>query len=337
MKFLFTSDPHGNLRQYASLISLANAMHDVHHVIIGGDLFPKRKAKESQHTKTAASQLYFFENCLLPLLQQLEPPRQCFLTLGNADFVCNVGPFQSILDRLEKNSGTRRVHLVVNGCIQLDNNVSLLCYSCVPMTRHRLKDWERYDTHDIDELVARSHGYIGFKGYTTMDETALDQLMMGWEWRSRGNSQTTPYGREARRIQLPSEQNRNEEAQSAIERYSIETDLGQIVSSAYIDREERRWLWVTHGPPYDTVADVCKVGHHVGSVAIRRLVEQYAPVAILSGHIHETVEMSNGRYKERLETCGTWVMCSGNYPNIDQVAVLLIDIDHPERTERKLV
>jgi len=44
---------------------------------------------------------------------------------------------------------------------------------------------------------------------------------------------------------------------------------------------------VAHQPPYDTVADLARIGRHVGSHAVRRFIETYKPLVCFTGHIHE--------------------------------------------------
>lgn len=46
---------------------------------------------------------------------------------------------------------------------------------------------------------------------------------------------------------------------------------------------------VSHAPPKDTVADRVRSGLHVGSSAVRRLVEAHQPDLLLCGHIHEAM------------------------------------------------
>jgi Icc-related predicted phosphoesterase len=47
-------------------------------------------------------------------------------------------------------------------------------------------------------------------------------------------------------------------------------------------------LFVLHSPPRGTKCDVVQGGHHVGSRAIRRFVEERQPPLVLGGHIHES-------------------------------------------------
>lgn len=46
-------------------------------------------------------------------------------------------------------------------------------------------------------------------------------------------------------------------------------------------------IFVSHVPPYDTKVDTLCSGKHVGSRAIRRVIEHYQPDLCLVGHIHE--------------------------------------------------
>jgi Icc-related predicted phosphoesterase len=46
-------------------------------------------------------------------------------------------------------------------------------------------------------------------------------------------------------------------------------------------------VFVSHQPPRDTLCDLARGGLHVGSVAIRRFIEEVQPLVCFSGHIHE--------------------------------------------------
>jgi hypothetical protein len=47
-------------------------------------------------------------------------------------------------------------------------------------------------------------------------------------------------------------------------------------------------LFCPHAPPYGTACDRLRSGEHVGSPALRALVERAAPDLVLCGHIHES-------------------------------------------------
>lgn len=46
-------------------------------------------------------------------------------------------------------------------------------------------------------------------------------------------------------------------------------------------------ILVSHVPPYNTKVDKLHNGKHVGSTAIRAIIEQYQPDLCITGHIHE--------------------------------------------------
>lgn len=78
-----------------------------------------------------------------------------------------------------------------------------------------------------------------------------------------------------------------------------EDELTEIASAAYrqgleaVSAAERQSgrkipiLLVSHVPPANTLLDKVIFGRHVGSSAIRRLIETYQPDLCITGHIHE--------------------------------------------------
>ena len=48
-------------------------------------------------------------------------------------------------------------------------------------------------------------------------------------------------------------------------------------------------ILVTHAPPLDTNADKIESGAHVGSNAIRKIIEETQPTLNLCGHVHESI------------------------------------------------
>ncbi len=46
-------------------------------------------------------------------------------------------------------------------------------------------------------------------------------------------------------------------------------------------------IFISHTPPHDTLVDRLGNGMHVGSTAIRSIIEQYRPALCVTGHIHE--------------------------------------------------
>ncbi|MBW9219896.1 metallophosphoesterase [Methanothermococcus sp. SCGC AD-155-N22] len=48
-----------------------------------------------------------------------------------------------------------------------------------------------------------------------------------------------------------------------------------------------RFILITHAPPFNTMADRTLEGN-VGSVSIRKIIEEYSPILVACGHIHES-------------------------------------------------
>lgn len=71
-------------------------------------------------------------------------------------------------------------------------------------------------------------------------------------------------------------------------------------------------LWVTHAPIYGTNADALRGDKHVGSRAMRRIIEErpeLAPILSVSGHIHETIGASKAPILEQTIGTSTVTVC----------------------------
>ena len=54
-------------------------------------------------------------------------------------------------------------------------------------------------------------------------------------------------------------------------------------------KDSKVTLFVTHAPPVDTKVDVLPSGDHVGSISIRKIIEESQPTVNVCGHIHESI------------------------------------------------
>jgi len=133
-------------------------------------------------------------------------------------------------------------------------------YAWVPPTPFRLKDWERYDVSRHLE-----------PGCSAPEE--------GWH--------SVPV--DARQIRFA----------------TIRQDLERLAEVT----DPQRTVFLFHTPPYDTALDRAAldgkhVDHapldvHVGSIAVRRFIEQHQPLLTLHGHVHESARLT-GRWRERI-------------------------------------
>ena len=67
----------------------------------------------------------------------------------------------------------------------------------------------------------------------------------------------------------------------------------ELVSDFSLITEQGEEAWdnlvaIMHNPPKDTKCDCIEGGIHVGSPLLREFIEKYKPLAVLTGHIHES-------------------------------------------------
>jgi Icc-related predicted phosphoesterase len=138
-------------------------------------------------------------------------------------------------------------------------------YSFVPPTPFFLKDWERYDVSRYVDAQS-IHPRDGFHSVPASDYE-IDFL-------------------------------------------TIQEELAALVG----DSDLSNAIFLFHTPPYGTSLDLADIGGqmidhapldpHVGSIAVRRLIESRQPLVTLHGHIHESPRLS-GSWNERIGR--TWM------------------------------
>ncbi|MBS7634624.1 metallophosphoesterase family protein [Candidatus Bathyarchaeota archaeon] len=57
-------------------------------------------------------------------------------------------------------------------------------------------------------------------------------------------------------------------------------DLGDRINNS-------QTILISHAPPKNTNLDTTSIGGHVGSISVRKFIEEYKPALTLCGHIHE--------------------------------------------------
>ncbi|MDK6028404.1 metallophosphoesterase [Ignisphaera sp. 4213-co] len=55
-----------------------------------------------------------------------------------------------------------------------------------------------------------------------------------------------------------------------------------------LNKNLNKLILVTHTPPYNTKCDLAYNGQHIGSTAVRKIIEKYKPIVAISGHVHES-------------------------------------------------
>jgi len=170
---------------------------------------------------------------------------------------------------------------------------TLYGYACIPPTPFLLKDWERYDVSRFLDVGAVS-------------PTA------GWR------SVPAPPG--------------------VVEYATIRQDLQRLAG----ERDLARAVFLFHAPPYGSsldradldgrMVDHAPVDVHIGSIAIRRFIEERRPFLTLHGHAHESARLT-GRWRERIGD--TW--CFNAAHDGPELAVVSFPLDDPAAAERALL
>ncbi|MCC7387476.1 MAG: metallophosphoesterase [Phycisphaerales bacterium] len=166
-------------------------------------------------------------------------------------------------------------------------------YACIPPSPFRLKDWERYD-------VSR---YVD-PGCVPPAEGVL----------------TVPV------------------REHELEYGTIQADLDRMTEGCDLGRG----ILLLHCPPYQTKLDRAaldgqSVDHapldiHIGSIAIRRLIESRQPLLTLHGHVHESARLT-GCWRDRI---GSTHLFSAAHDG-PELAVVRFDPANPANAARELL
>jgi Icc-related predicted phosphoesterase len=165
-------------------------------------------------------------------------------------------------------------------------------YSFVPPTPFLLKDWERYD---VSRYVPPG-SVSPEEGWRTVD------VDVGW----------IRYG-------------------------TIKEDLENLAGEEDLSRS----IFLFHTPPYETLLDRAGmdgkyVDHvpldlHVGSIAVRRFIEDRQPLLTLHGHIHESARLT-GSWRDRIQ--GTHLFSAAH--DGPELALVRFDLEALDTASRAL-
>jgi len=166
-------------------------------------------------------------------------------------------------------------------------------YACVPPTPFALKDWERYD---VSRYV--DPGSLAPEEGRTSIEMADDEKGL-------------PF---------------------------IEEELRALAGDDPLERA----IFLFHSPPYQTALDRAALDGrtvegvpldvHVGSIAVRRFIEERQPRVTLHGHVHESARLS-GSWRQAIGR----TRCFSAAHDGPELAVVCFDPADPQRAGRRLV
>lgn len=136
MRIAYTADLHGNAAAYVALFDLAR-QEEANAVVVGGDLLPHAIRRDS----ALETQRGFVEGQLASLLRAFRalcPDIAVYLLPGNDDWAAAY----AAVEALEAEGLAYPLHGRV---YQLDADLWLAGYACVPPTPFSIKDFERHD------------------------------------------------------------------------------------------------------------------------------------------------------------------------------------------------
>ncbi len=184
---------------------------------------------------------------------------------------------------------------------QLTEDFELVGYAYVPVSPFGIKDWEKFDLSEIDPKLAQ---YYAQRKRSNYNFHGFKTLTGEWEKFS-----FTP------------------------EREKLDSLQKDLLQELFTKKAERT-VYVIHSPPDNTCLDLTLNGEHVGSLAVRQFIEKYQPYLTLHSHIHETVDVS-GNFQEKIGK--TTSLSSGNHNLGEQLALLIFDLYHLNKVERKVI
>lgn len=166
-------------------------------------------------------------------------------------------------------------------------------YSCVPPTPFLLKDWERYDVSRFVDVGCVSPEDGHYSVSASVQEMRYSTI------------------------------------QAELEGFGSGLDYA-------------RTICLFHSPPYRThldraaldgkMIDMVPLDVHVGSIAIRRFIENHQPLITLHGHVHESAHMT-GFWRDQI---GSTVMLTAAHDG-PELALVKFDPSTPDKVERRLL
>ena len=125
---------------------------------------------------------------------------------------------------------------------------------------------------------------------------------------------------------------------SEIKWATIQKDIASLVGEDPLDRA----VFLFHTPPCDTPLDRAALDGktyehapldvHVGSIAVKRFIEERQPLLTLHGHIHEAARLT-GEWKIRI---GRTVCINGAHDG-PELSLVRFDLESPEAATRELL
>ena len=119
---------------------------------------------------------------------------------------------------------------------------------------------------------------------------------------------------------------------------TIQKDIEKLVKEENLDKS----IFLFHAPPYKTkldraaldgkMIDYVPLDVNVGSIAIKRFIENQQPLLTLHGHIHESAEIT-GFWSDRIGS--TYSLSAAH--NRSELALVKFNLKSLDKSERELI
>ena len=136
----------------------------------------------------------------------------------------------------------------------------------------------------------------------------------------------------------PTEGYRTIKTNEDIEYATIQKDIEKLTDNDDLSHS----VFLFHSPPYKTnldraaldgqIVDFVPLDVHVGSIAIKRFIEEKQPTVTLHGHVHESSQIT-GKWQQKI---GKTFAFSAAY-NGEELAIIKFDLNNPSVANRVLI
>lgn len=266
LRFLYTTDLHGNIQKYEDVLKLA-LLHETKLIHLGADILPKGKGLLKKQKNFIKGYLKTF---------YIECQRHGITVLsffGNDDaynrkiyFVKSIGEYGDLLDEVPFKR----------------NGYTFKAYGWVPDHPYSLKNGTKLDNKNSKpEKLIPTYIEMPVFGSDT-NETVMVPF-------SPKPVDTEPTGSLINSAGFYEIENLKEYFKH---KGTIKDDLKSI-------RAGRKTIMAIHSPPSHVNLDVCSGFKRVGSESVLHWIEKKQPLLVLCGHIHESYEVT-GHWKTML-------------------------------------
>lgn len=223
---------------------------------------------------------------------------QIYLMLGNDDVATNLDLIESYNGILWNHIDRKRFNITVD--------YETIGYPYIPISPFQVKDFEKFDIRPKEKKKGLLKKVFGSDDLIQPGANLKGEIWTKEGWKEK-----------------------------VFDRENINTTIEDDLNSPTFTTSPKKTVYVFHSPPYNTNLDVIPGLRHIGSKAIKQFIEKNEPYLVLSGHAHETADITN---KYNTNIGNSMAMTAGNGANPSTLSLLIFDFYNPQSTkERKTI